>query len=55
MISLDKLKRLIEIGFTTSDSPEEPLRKSIMTIMIIPYSLAGIFWGLYFIRYGNLI
>jgi hypothetical protein len=50
MIKGEKLKRLIEIGCIPTDSPEERLRKRIMTIMIIPYSLAGIIWGLYFIR-----
>ena len=55
MIKGEKLKRLIEIGCIPSDSPEERLRKKIMTIMIIPYSLAGILWGLYFIRNGNVI
>ena len=55
MIKVDKLKRLIEIGCIHSDSPEERLRKSIMTIMIIPYSLAGIIWGLYFMRNGFVI
>ena len=55
MIKLDKLKRLIEIGCVPSDSPEERLRKSIMTIMVIPYSLAGIIWGLYFMRNGFAI
>ena len=55
MIKREKLKRLIEIGCIPSDSPEERLRKSIMTIMVIPYSLAGIIWGLYFILNGNAI
>jgi PAS domain S-box-containing protein len=55
MIKGEKLKRLIEIGCIPSDSPEERLSKKIMTIMIIPYSLAGILWGLYFIRNGNVI
>ena len=55
MIKGEKLKRLIEIGCIPSDSPEECLSKKIMTIMIIPYSLAGILWGLYFIRNGNVI
>ena len=50
-----KLKRLIEIGCIPTDSPEERLRKSIMTIMVIPYSLAGIIWGLYFMRNGFVI
>lgn len=49
-----RFKSLTEIGFITSDSPEVRLKKSIMTIMIIPYSLAGIVWGLYFIKEGNL-
>ncbi len=55
MIKGDKLKRLIEIGCIPSDSPEERLRKSIMTIMVIPYSLASIIWGLYFMRNGFVI
>ena len=55
MIKGEKLKRLIEIGCIPSDSPEERLRKSIMTIMVIPYSLAGIIWGLYFIQNDNAI
>ncbi|MGK0379591.1 MAG: PAS domain S-box-containing protein, partial [Patiriisocius sp.] len=55
MIKGEKLKRLIEIGCIPSDSPEDRLRKSIMTIMAIPYSLAGIIWGLYFIQNGNVI
>ncbi|MFT6243667.1 MAG: PAS domain S-box-containing protein [Salibacteraceae bacterium] len=55
MIKGHKLKRLIEIGCISSDSSEERLKKSIMTIMIIPYSSAGIIWGLYFIRNGNVI
>ena len=55
MIKGEKLKRLIEIGCIPSDSPEERLRKSIMTIMVIPYSLASIIWGLYFMRNGFVI
>ncbi|MGY8927564.1 MAG: hypothetical protein ACKVJC_09765, partial [Flavobacteriales bacterium] len=55
MIKGEKLKRLIEIGCIPSDSPEERLRKKIMTIMVIPYSLASILWGLYFLRNGNVI
>ena len=55
MIKGEKLKRLIEIGCIPSDSPEDRLRKSIMTIMVIPYSLAGIIWGLYFMRNGIVI
>ena len=55
MIKGDKLKRLIEIGYIPSDSPEERLRKSIMTIMVIPYSLVSIIWGLYFMRNGFVI
>ncbi|MDC0257937.1 PAS domain S-box protein, partial [Crocinitomicaceae bacterium] len=55
MIKGEKLKRLIEIGCIPSDSPEERLRKKIMSIMVIPYSLAGIIWGLYFMRNGNVI
>ena len=41
----NKLKRLIEIGCIPSDTPEERLKKSIMTIMVIPYALAAIIWG----------
>ena len=48
----NKLKRLIEIGCIPSDTPEERLKKSIMTIMVIPYALAAIIWGLYFMRNG---
>jgi len=55
MIKGEKLKRLIEIGCIPSDSPEERLRKKIMTIMVIPYSLASILWGLYFLLNGNVI
>jgi len=51
----NKLKRLIEIGCIPSDTPEERLKKSIMTIMVIPYSLAAIIWGLYFMRNGFTI
>ncbi|MDG2331888.1 MAG: PAS domain-containing protein, partial [Flavobacteriales bacterium] len=51
----DKLKRLIEIGCIPTDTPDERLKKSIMTIMVIPYSLAGIIWGLYFMRNGFVL
>ena len=51
----NKLKRLIEIGCIPSDTPEERLKKSIMTIMVIPYALAAIIWGLYFMRNGFTI
>jgi PAS domain S-box-containing protein len=55
MMKKGKLKRLIEIGCIPTDSAEERLRKTIMTIMVIPYSLAGIIWGLYFMRNGIVI
>ena len=54
-VRTNKLKRFIEIGCIPSDTPEERLKKSIMTIMVIPYSLAGIIWGLYFMRNGFTI
>lgn len=50
-----KLKSLIEIGCISTDTPEERLKKSIMTIMVIPYSLAGIIWGVYFMLSANVI
>ena len=50
-----KLKRLIEIGCIPSDSAEQRLKKSIMSIMVVPYSLVGVIWGLYFILSGNVI
>ena len=55
MMKKGKHKRLIEIGCIPTDSAEERLRKSIMTIMVIPYSLASIIWGLYFMRNGIVI
>ena len=44
-VRTNKLKRFIEIGCIPSDTPEERLKKSIMTIMVIPYSLAVLFGG----------
>jgi PAS domain S-box-containing protein len=55
MIKEEKLKRILEIGCIPTDTPEERLRKKIMTIMVIPYSFSGIILGLYFMQNGNVI
>lgn len=55
MFKSDKLKRFIEIGCIPTDTPEERLKKSIMTIMVVPYALAAIIWGSYFMRNGFAI
>ena len=55
MFKSDRLKRFIEIGCIATDTPEERLKKSIMTIMVVPYALAAIIWGSYFMRNGFAI
>lgn len=54
MVKGEKLKRILEIGCIPTDTPEERLRKKIMTIMVIPYTLVGLIWGLYFMQNGNV-
>ena len=46
-------RRLAEIGCAPEDSQDLRLKKSLMTIMVIPYSFAAIIWGIYFMKDGN--
>jgi PAS domain S-box-containing protein len=49
------ITRLIEIGCAPEDSEELRLKKSLMTIMVLPYSLAAIIWGVFFMVDESLI
>ena len=45
------LKRFVEIGSLPTDTEDEKLRKSSLTVMSMPFAAAGLIWGiLYFIN-----
>jgi signal transduction histidine kinase len=45
-------KRLTEIGYLPDDSEDEKVNKSSLTILSLPFALAGLIWGLLYFLNG---
>ena len=48
-------KKFTELGYHPQDSEEEKVNKSTLTVLSIPFAIAGIIWGMLYFMHGLII